>query len=193
MKWVSEGKGDWKTAIHLTIRTAIVISHMAPQHGMGWRNAMGVLLIPLGMKARRDHQARLDLKKQVDAAEEILKKRKISSVEDLNLGDVAAFMEISVVMECAVGYFWSDYPYLEKLYQLLREVPGFMEVVHQPFLDFCREYRHHRDVGTTAGWGDLANQVIASVVFILKIVLTGPGWIKGLVWRPQMGETNKLK
>ena len=59
-----------------------------------------------------------DLKRQLSAAETILAKRDISCVEDLNIGDLSAFMEISVPMECLAGFHWADYPYLNKLYQV---------------------------------------------------------------------------
>ena len=59
-----------------------------------------------------------DLKRQLSAAENILAKRDISCVEDLNIGDLSAFMEISVPMECLEGLHWPDYPYLNKLYQV---------------------------------------------------------------------------
>ena len=59
-----------------------------------------------------------DLKRQLSAAENILAKRDISCVEDLNIGDLSAFMEISVPMECLEGFHWADYPYLNKLYQV---------------------------------------------------------------------------
>ena len=59
-----------------------------------------------------------DLKRQLSAAEEILAKRQIHCVEDLNIGDLSAFMEISVPMECLVGFHWEDYPSLNKLHQV---------------------------------------------------------------------------
>ena len=59
-----------------------------------------------------------DLKRQLSAAENYLAKRDVSCVEDLNIGDLSAFMEISVPMECLEGFHWPDYPYLNKLYQV---------------------------------------------------------------------------
>lgn len=185
MEWAQKGKGDWTTALHLTIRTAVVLAHMAPQHGMGWRDHFGAVLCLVGFKSRRDKQALADLNKQLDVAEDVIRERKIASVEDLNLGDLSAFMEISVVMECMAGFNWSDYPALENLYRLCREVPEFLEV-DEPFLDFCREYRHHRDEGTTAGWLTLASQVFISIRTFFKIASVEIGWFKGLIYRPQL-------
>ena len=71
-------------------------------------------------QARKNQDALEDLKRQLSAAENILAKRNISCVEDLNIGDLSAFMEISVPMECLEGFHWVDYPYLNKLYQVDR-------------------------------------------------------------------------
>ena len=59
-----------------------------------------------------------ELKRQIYAAEKILSKRQIGCIEDLNIGDLSAFMEISVPMECLVGFHWEDYPNLNKLHQV---------------------------------------------------------------------------
>ena len=69
-------------------------------------------------QARKNQEAVEDLKKQLSVAENLLSKRKINCVEDLNIGDLSAFMEISVPMECLAGFHWADYPYLNKLYQV---------------------------------------------------------------------------
>ena len=69
-------------------------------------------------QARQNKEAMEDLKRQLSAAEEILAKRQIYCVEDLNIGDLSAFMEISVPMECLVGFQWEDYPNLNKLHQV---------------------------------------------------------------------------
>ena len=165
------------------------MGHIAPQQGMNWRDYMGNIICIIGYKvrfgfpspdrymvtrlrsvgwichvwifqARQNKEAMEELKRQIYAAEKILSKRQIGCIEDLNIGDLSAFMEISVPMECMVGFHWEDYPNLNKLHQvnisqpqtlcmfeqhwerptscqLCCEVPGFYKV-HQPFLDFCR-------------------------------------------------------
>ena len=94
----------------------------------------------------RDPQPLQNLRKEVADAEEILSKREIKTVEDLNVGDLATFMELTMPMELLQEFHWSDYPSLENLYRVCRKVPGFSEI-HQPFLEFCQMYRTHRDAG----------------------------------------------
>ena len=94
----------------------------------------------------RDPQPLLNLRKEVADAEEILSKREIKTVEDLNVGDLATFMELTMPMELHQEFQWSDYPNLENLYRVCSKVPGFSEI-HQPFLEFCQMYRTHRDAG----------------------------------------------
>ena len=69
-------------------------------------------------QARQNKEAMEELKRQIYAAEKILSKREIGCIEDLNIGDLSAFMEISVPMECMVGFHWEDYPNLNKLPQV---------------------------------------------------------------------------
>ena len=69
-------------------------------------------------QARKNQEAVEDLKRQLSVAENLLSKREINCVDDLNIGDLSAFMEISVPMECLAGFHWADYPYLNKLYQV---------------------------------------------------------------------------
>ena len=116
------------------------MAHMAPQQGMNWRDYMGAIICLIGYKvsvpriaitcsdthgdnkgtfqARKNQEAVEDLKKQLSVAENLLSKREINCVDDLNIGDLSAFMEISVPMECLAGFHWADYPYLNKLYQV---------------------------------------------------------------------------
>ena len=134
---------DWARLIW---RKAVVMGYIAPQQGMNWRDYMGNIICFIGHKvifrfpslnrlitrlrsvgwichvwifqARQNKEAMEDLKRQLSAAEEILAKRQIHCVEDLNIGDLSAFMEISVPMECLVGFQWEDYPNLNKLHQV---------------------------------------------------------------------------
>jgi len=186
LDWAQKGRGDWKTALHLTIRTTVVLSHMACQQGMGWVDHYGVLTRLAGIKARRDKVALADLKRQLAVAEEIFEKRKITKVEDLNIGDMGVFLEITVVMECLAGYYWSNYPALENLLKVSKQIPEFMEI-HQPFLDFCREYRHHRDANTTASLLTTISQVITTFVTFAKIVMVDPvNFVKEMFVRPPL-------
>lgn len=179
LEWCQYGKGDWYTALHLTIRTAVVLSHMAPQQGMGWRDHFGLMLCLVGLKARRDLGALEDLKKQLATAEEILAERNIAAVEDLNVGDLSALMEISVPMECMPQFTWTNYPNINKLYGLCKQVPGFAEI-NQPFLEFCEKYRYHRDAGTTASWGTIITQVFTSFTTGFRVATIETAWLTGL-------------
>ena len=137
------------------------MARMGPQQGMPFREHYGVLICILGAKARNS-QAEVDLWKNMEDAEELVGKRKITCVEDLNLGDLATFMEVSLPMECHKDFLWSNFPNLNHLYKICSKVPHF-DKVHQPFVDFCEMYRHHRDAGTTATWADVGAQVIQNV------------------------------
>jgi len=156
-KWL-----EWSKPLHLALEKGIVMSYMGPQAGLDFRENYGLLICLLGAISRMDGQVHINLKKEVDTAEEMLREREIKNVEDLNLGDLATFMEVSLVMECHPEYNWNQYPNLLHLYSVCKEVPHF-DKVHQPFLEYCENYRHHRDVGTTASWPQLVVQAFTGV------------------------------
>ena len=83
-----------------------------------------------------------------------MKERKITSVNDLNIGDLATFMEITMPMEIHPDYSWDQYPNLNHLYAICSQIEGF-DKIHEPFLKFCKKICHHRQIGTTptlVGW-----------------------------------------
>ena len=134
------------------------------QQGMPWRDNYGLICCLISTIARRycsiyerlpllcfiilcrNPQPLQNLKKEVAVAEDMLSNRELRTVEDLNLGDLATFMELTMPMELHKEFQWSDYPNLENLYRVVSKVPEFSEI-HQPFLEFCQMYRTHRDTG----------------------------------------------
>merc|ERR550532_440928 len=126
--------------MHSALEKAVVGSHCMSQQGMPWRENYGLICCLISTIVKRDPQPLLNLRKEVADAEEILSKRDIKAVEDLNVGDLATFMELTMPMELLKEFQWSDFPNLENLYRVCSKVPGFSEI-HQPFLDFCQMYR----------------------------------------------------
>ena len=149
---------DWSKPIHIALETSLVMAHIGPQAGVPFRDNYGLLICLLGVKARMDTKCQEDLRKYMDIAEEMVGKRNIKTVDDLNIGDLATFMEISMPLECHSDYKWSQYPNLKHLYTICKLIPSFNKV-HQPFLVFAENYRFHRDRGTTASWFEIAVQV----------------------------------
>jgi len=159
---------EWSKPIHIALETSLVMSLVGPQAGMPFRDNYGVLICLLGAKARMDTRSQQDLRKYMNIAEEMVGKRNIKTVKDLNIGDLATFMEISMPLECHIDYKWSDYPNLSHLYEICKKIPNF-DKVHQPFLEFAEKYRFHRDRGTSATWFELAMQVLTAVNIGLRM------------------------
>jgi len=163
-KWL-----DWSKGMHSALEMAVVGSHCMSQQGMPWRDNYGLICCLISTIARRNPQPLQNLKKEVAVAEDMLSNRELRTVEDLNLGDLATFMELTMPMELHKEFQWSDYPNLENLYRVVSKVPGFSEI-HQPFLEFCQMYRTHRDTGTSASWGTILAQSVTSVCLILRVI-----------------------
>jgi len=160
---------DWSKPLHLNLEKAVVLAHMGPQMGLPFRENYGLVICLLGAKARRDKQAMAELKKNLLAADELVAARKITCIEDLNLGDLATFMEVSLPIECYHEFSWSQYPHLSHLYEVCKGIPAFDEV-HTPFMEFVEMYRFHRDMGTTATWSDIVAQALTAVSMAIRII-----------------------
>jgi len=159
---------DWSKSMHSALEKAVVGSHCMSQQGMPWRDNYGLICCLISTIVQRDPQPLHNLRKEVADADEILSNREIKTVEDLNVGDLATFMELTMPMELLKEFHWSDYPSLENLYRVCSKVPGFSEI-HQPFLEFCQMYRTHRDAGTSASLGTIIAQSLTSVCLVFRV------------------------
>ena len=136
---------EWSKPLHLCIEAQVAL-RFARQSGLPWRDTYGSMILiapaPGGPGASLER-----LKEYITIADEMVGKRQISAVEDLNLGDLATMQEVVMAFECFEGtneLAWKDFPHLANLYAVLQKVPEFRDV-QKPFLSFCEKYRQLRD------------------------------------------------
>merc|ERR1712192_190222 len=103
-KWL-----DWSMSMHSALEKAVVGSHCMSQQGMPWRDNYGLICCLVSTIVKRDPQPLQNLRKEVADADEILSKREIKTVEDLKVGALATFMELTMPMELLKEFHWSDY------------------------------------------------------------------------------------
>lgn len=156
---------DWSNPLHLALES-VVIADVFAKPGSNWRASSGFIIALAGSKCSTKDRAHL--KRIVDEAESILAKRKISSIEDLNVGDIATMMEITVVM-LLPDYDWQNYPYLKNLHSVMNQTPEF-KLVQGPFEQFLHE--HAKQTNSHPGYGvtDCPCQCFACVTTILKVI-----------------------
>merc|ERR1712039_1053801 len=106
---------DWSKPLHLDIELAVVGAHMASQPGSPWRENYGCVVGLMGAAGRRK-KTQQSLRAHLAEAEKIVGENNKQRVEDLDLGDLATFQEVSMAMECHPDHKWSDYPNLQKLF-----------------------------------------------------------------------------
>eukprot|EP00931_Biecheleriopsis_adriatica_P103874 TRINITY_DN78665_c0_g1_i1.p1 TRINITY_DN78665_c0_g1~~TRINITY_DN78665_c0_g1_i1.p1 ORF type:complete len:288 (-),score=46.57 TRINITY_DN78665_c0_g1_i1:124-987(-) len=161
-KWL-----DWSKPLHLGVEFGVVASHVGPQARFHWRKTMGCMMA-LARKKFANSGVQYDLRMCIEEAETILSGRKIEKVEDLNLGDLATFMEVSLPMECHPNFSWVDYPNLNNLYKVMKMIPEF-STVHEPFLDFTADFRRVRDSNPSYALYEYPAQCCLSVRTICKV------------------------
>ena len=185
---------DWSKELHLALEMGVVGSYALPQQGCGWRDNYGIMaclisykgkckknklkshliyikvnIYKSSFKVRNDRQIQDELRKQVELADEKVKERNIHTIEDLNIGDLATFFEITMPMEVHPEYSWDQYPHLNHLYSVCKQIDGF-DKIHEPFLNFCDNIRHHREAGTSASFVELIGQTFVSVKLIFNLI-----------------------
>jgi glutathione S-transferase len=159
---------DWCKPLHLYVEKGVVMSHTAPQPGYHWRESAGLPMFLLGLQHRADPTVEEGLKFHVAEAEAILAKRSIGSVQDLNIGDVATILEVTLPMECHPAFSWDAYPALKRVYGMLRTVPEF-EAIDEPFLKFARDFRQVRDSQFRYGLLGWTRQVLVGARTVFRL------------------------
>jgi glutathione S-transferase len=126
---------DWSKELHLALEQ-VMIADFASQPGSNWRESGGYSLVLAAKKCTKEGRDRL--KSIIDEAERILSKRKFDVVQDLNIGDIATIMEMTVALEMP-GYSWNSYPNITKLLFVMKQAPQF-QYVHGPFTQFMEDH-----------------------------------------------------
>lgn len=138
---------DWSRPLHLDIEMGVVLAHVASQPGSPWRSNYGSI-VAVGGPAGGRKKIQDSLRAHIVEAERIVGENNKQRVEDLDLGDLATFQEVSMAMECHPGYEWSDFPNLNKLFGLMRKLEehdavygGFLSFIHPILQDRAQRRR----------------------------------------------------
>ena len=102
---------------------------------MMWRRHYGIVVAIKGNQLKKDKAALEEMRTNISDAEEILAKRHIVEVSDLNLGDLSFFFEITLPFFVLPEIRFEDFPSIHNLYQVIQKIPEFEEI-DQKFKDF---------------------------------------------------------
>ena len=133
--------------------------------GMPWRKTAGVFIARMSAQKKKDPQTLSKMKEAFAQAEAALAQRQIASVQDLNLGDLALYLECSLAFAMNVLNI-KDYPGLNNLYQVMKEgVPEFQEI-DEKFCHYTEEIVEMQKSGNGPSVADTLGEVWASVKFL---------------------------
>ena len=107
-------------------------------YGMPWREHVGIIITLIVKKMMKNPNVVKEMMNNLSDANEILSKRKINQVSDLNLGDLATFLETSLPFFILADINYEDYPALSNLYKIMQEIPEFEEI-DQEFKQFTEQ------------------------------------------------------
>ena len=88
------------------------------QMAFPFRDNYSLVICLIGAKCRQNEQAITNCKKILLDSDKMVAARKITCVDDLNLGKVATFMEVSLPLACHCKFTCSQNLYLSHLYAM---------------------------------------------------------------------------
>ena len=109
-----------------------------------------------------------ELTRHLAEAEAIVGRHGKTQVSELDLGDVATFMEVTLAMECHPSFRWSDYPHLSRLHALMQQVPEF-DSVHAPFLDFLAPFKQAQASGRGTTLAEFVAEARTGIRTVIKL------------------------
>ena len=118
---------DWSDKRHMSICMPALMTALNT-YGMPWRENFGIFITIMSKKMMKNPNAIKEMKTNLSDAEEILSKREMNHVDDLNLGDLATFLETSLPFFILPDINYEDYPALNKLYKIMQQIPEFEEI-----------------------------------------------------------------
>jgi len=127
---------DWSDKRHMSICIPPLMTALNT-YGMPWRENFGIFITKMSSKMKNDPKAIKEMEQNLSEAEEILSKREINQVSDLNLGDLATFLETSLPFFILPNVKYEDYPALANLYKTMKHIPEFEEI-DQKFGEFIK-------------------------------------------------------
>ena len=97
-------------------------------YGGPWRDNYGILMAVMGSAFKNSASEKAKLMQCLEDGERLLSERTIKDVEDLNLGDLAAYFEVSLPFAHHPDVEIDQYPNFKNLYQVLLKLPEFQEI-----------------------------------------------------------------
>jgi len=144
---------NWSDERHMTICKPALM-HGITFYGGPWRENLGIAVAVLGAMFRGSPSEDGNMLRCLAEGEKRLSERTIKEVEDLNLGDLAAFMEVSLPFVYHPDAQIDDYPNWKNLYQVLLKLPEFREIdeAYTTFNAHVEELRENAPSPTFIGY-----------------------------------------
>jgi len=144
---------NWSDKRHMTICKPALV-HGITFYGGPWRDNYGILMAVMGSAFKNSSSEKAKLMQCLQDGEKLLSERTIKEVEDLNLGDLAAYFEVSLPFAHHPDAQIDDYPNFKNLYLVLQKLPEFQEIdeAFRKFNSRIEELRENAPSPTVASY-----------------------------------------
>ena len=158
---------DWSDKRHMIFCMPPLL-YATSTYGMPWRETYGIIMAIMGYKVKNDKKYENEMKDAISEAETILSQRKIREIEDLNLGDLAVFLESTLAFSLLPEIRYADYPAFENLYKVILKIPEYKHI-EEEFINFIQRVHHLRLVGSAPTLFTYVAEIWTSIKFIAYV------------------------
>ena len=162
---------DWSDQRHMVFCKPPLL-HATTSYGMPWRENYGIIMTIIGSRIKNDPGANAEMRSCLADAESMLSDRTIKEVTDLNLGDLAVFLESSLAFFVHPDIHYDNYPALKNLYTVIQKIPEFEEIDRE-FCEFTERVRDMRDHGPSPTVFTYINEMWATLKLDVYIIWNG--------------------
>ena len=161
----------WSDRRHMTFCKPPLL-YAASTIGMKWRENYGIMMAIMGYIVRNNELLYSDMKSCLSEAEEMLSKRNIKEVEDLNLGDLAVFFESTLAFFLLSDIQYDNYPAFKNLYHVIQKIPEFKQI-DQEFTAFVDRVHEFRKLDPKPTLFSYVNEIWTTIKFIAYVKWNG--------------------
>ena len=167
---------DWSDQRHMTFCKPALL-HAVTIYGMPWRDNYGIFTTIIG-RFKNDPRENADMRGALADAEKMLSERAINEVADLNLGDLAVFLESSLPFSVHPDIHYDNYPALKNLYKVIQNIPEF-EPIDREFCDYTKRVRELRNNGPSPTPFTYFRELWTTIKFISYMKWNGIAFTEG--------------
>jgi len=158
---------NWSDERHIPFCKPALVHDITFCGGL-WRENYGIMFAAMGSLYKNNSSEKNKMMQCLADGEKMLSERTINEVENLNLGDLAAYFEVSVPFAHHPEVDLDHYQNFKNLYQVLLKLPEFREI-NDAFKKFNAHIRELRENAPSPSFTSYFKETCSTMKLLGKI------------------------